>query len=199
MSVPQDPYGQGDPAEAPNPYGHREPPPGQPPGAPPAWQGGSPDAGYPTGSGSAHPPSYPGGGGYPPPPQTGGGSGLAIAALVSGVLALLTFWTLIGGIVLGLAAIVMGFIARRKAKAGRAGGRGMALGGIVTGVLGLVLAIGMFALVGSLLYSNGGQGLLNRVESFGQCMEEAGDDRAAQERCQQQVERPTGPTVTQAP
>ncbi|MDP9431886.1 MAG: DUF4190 domain-containing protein, partial [Actinomycetota bacterium] len=159
---------------------------------------GYPTAGYPTGSAyPPPPPGYQGGGyGYPPggPPPAKGGNGLAIGALVCGILALLTFWSIIGGIGLGLVAVVLGFMARRKAKAGLAGGAGMALGGIITGILAMLLSVGLLAGIGAALSGKSGAELRGKLTEFQQCMADAGDDRAAQERCQQQL--PTAPPPT---
>ena len=115
------------------------------------------------------------------PQQNTGGSGMAITALVLGVLALLTCWTVVGGILLGLAAIILGFIALSKIKQGRAGGKAMAIIGIVTGVLGLVISVGLIALGASLLNSDTGQNLQD-------CLQDAGQDEAAQAECQREFQ-----------
>jgi len=74
------------------------------------------------------------------PPVVGGQSqGLAIASLVCGILSLLCCtWFIVG-----IAAVVMGFIARSKATSDPAnyGGAGFALGGIITGAISLVLGV----------------------------------------------------------
>jgi Domain of unknown function (DUF4190) len=123
------------------------------------------------------PPPY----GQPQPQQHRGGSGMAITALVLGVLALLTCWTVVGGIFLGLVAIILGFIASSRAKHGRAGGRAMAIIGIVTGALGLVISIGLIALGASLLNSDTGQNLQD-------CLQDAGQDETAQAECQREFQ-----------
>ena len=125
---------------------------------------------------------------YPPAPgydetqqPQRGGSGLAIAALVLGVLALITCWTVIGGVLFRLVAIVLGFVASSRAKKGRASGRGMAITGIVLGALGLVLAIALVSVGLSLLNSDSGQQLQ-------ECLERAGNDTAAQAECQRELQ-----------
>ena len=110
-----------------------------------------------------------------------GGSGLAIAALVLGVLALITCWTVIGGILFGLIAVVLGVVALSKARRGLAGGRGMAIAGIVTGALGLVLAIALVSFGLSLLNSDSGQQLQ-------ECVEDAGNDAAARAQCEREFQ-----------
>lgn len=117
--------------------------------------------------------------GHQPPQQ--GGKGLAIAALVLGVLALITSWTVLGGIIFGLIAVVLGVIASGRAKRGRAGGRGMAITGLVLGVLGIVIGGALIALGASFLNSDEGQQLRS-------CLEDAGNDSAAIEDCNNRFE-----------
>ncbi len=114
--------------------------------------------------------------------QSSGGSGLAIAALILGIIALLFSWTVIGGILFGLAAIVLGFIASSKAKKGTASGRGMAIVGIVTGVIGVLIGVAVIALVGSFFNSD-------EVQNLSDCLTEAGTDTAAQQQCRDDLER----------
>ena len=130
---------------------------------------------------SEHPPP-------PPPPDAHGygrpadatpGRGMAIAALVLGALALLLCWTIIGGILLGLIAVVLGIVAVVRARSGRAAGTGLAVTGIVLGAIGLIIA-GVLVAVGiSFLNSESGQNLQD-------CLEQAGDDQTAIDQCQQE-------------
>lgn len=77
----------------------------------------------------------------PPPAGVAGGENktLAIISLVTGILSLFCC----GWIIPGVAAVVMGFIARGKAKSNPAeyGGEGLALGGIIVGGVSLLLGI----------------------------------------------------------
>ena len=66
---------------------------------------------------------------------------MGTAALVLGIIALVTCWTVIGGVVLGAVAIGLGIGGRGRANRGEATNGGAATAGIVTGALGLVLAI----------------------------------------------------------
>ncbi|HET6562351.1 MAG TPA: DUF4190 domain-containing protein [Marmoricola sp.] len=138
---------------------------------------------------SAPPPPPPGehqGGYYPPPGQPGGyyeqpqkrGSGMAIAALILGVLALLTCWTVLGGILFGLVAIILGFVASRRAKRGEAGGRAMAIIGIVTGLLGLIISVVIVVAIGAFWNSDS-------VQDYRNCLEQAGSDQAALSACEE--------------
>lgn len=164
MTTPQDPFG---------------PPSDRP--------GGSPDQGQPYG---APPPSYGQAPGPPPygQPQYGqqqwgapGGqkkNGLGIAALVLGLLAVVTSFTLVGGIVLGLAAIVLGVLGRGRAKRGEADNGGMAIAGVVLGAIGLLLSAAFIAAGVALFSSDSGQSLVD-------CIENAAGDPAAEQQCQQ--------------
>lgn len=74
----------------------------------------------------------------------GRSNGLAVAALVTGIIALVLSW--IPGInllsiVLGIAALITGFMALRAANEPGGTGRGMAIGGVVCGALGLLFAV----------------------------------------------------------
>lgn len=110
------------------------------------------------------------------------GSGMAIAALVLGILAVLLCWTVFGGVLLGLIAIVLGVIAARRAKRGLADGRGMAIAGIVLGVLGLLLSVALVAIGLTVLNSSSGKNLQD-------CIKKAGDDQAAVQKCQRDYQR----------
>jgi heme/copper-type cytochrome/quinol oxidase subunit 2 len=110
--------------------------------------------------------------------RTGGG-GMATAALVLGVLALISCWTVIGGVLLGVLAIVFGIIAARKARRGEADGHGRAVAGIATGAVGLLLAIALIAF---------GVSLLNRTstKNLEHCLKNANGNQSAVQQCQQQ-------------
>ncbi len=95
----------------------------------------------------------------PPPPQYGDqqpgmpgtppkNSGKAVAALVTGLVGLLTICC--GFFVLSsIAALILGFLGRRDiaASGGQLKGDGMALTGIITGIIGIVLLIVSIILV----------------------------------------------------
>ncbi len=102
---------------------------------------------------------------------------MAVTALVLGLIALIGSVTVVVGILFGLIAIILGFIASGKAKRGQGGGRGMAIAGIITGMLGVVVAIGLIALGASLLNSDTGQNLRD-------CLQDAGSDQAAIDECE---------------
>ncbi|MFF2553600.1 DUF4190 domain-containing protein [Nocardia sp. NPDC058058] len=146
-------------------------------------------------------------GGYPPPggqqPQywqeSPKGKGLAITALVLGIIAVLTFWTVIltvVGVFFGLLAAIFGLIAMMKARKGTSGGFGMAVAGLILGVLSLIGGVVIGILVWVVFKDNGGTDLVD-------CLNKAGNDTAAQQRCQddfqQRIEDKFSITLTPAP
>ena len=180
MTAPQDPFStppQGPGDTPPAPYGT---PPGQPAGygapsgPPPGY--GTPPAGQPAYGQQPPPFGAPGGFGGQSPKN-----GLGIAALVLGILSIVTCFTVVGGILFGLLAIVLGFLGRGKVKKGLADNGGMAMTGLVLGIVGLVLSIVIAAAVGSLL-SRGDFGNLT------DCLESAGGDQAAIDDCSAEFE-----------
>lgn len=72
--------------------------------------------------------------------STGGTDGVAVAALVIGILSLLTSWFVLGGLG-GVIALVLGLVALGRIKRNRSAGRGMAITGVVTGALSILVAI----------------------------------------------------------
>ncbi|ONM49055.1 DUF4190 domain-containing protein [Nocardia donostiensis] len=150
---------------------------------------------------------YPPPGSYQPPPepypgQTGQpeywqesprGKGLAITALVLGIIALIGFWTIVGGILFGLLAIIFGVIAFVKARRGTAGGAVMAVIGAVLGALALAATIAALVIGWNFFVDSGGQ-------DFFDCVQQAGSDQAAVQRCEQEwnqrIEDQYGVTLT---
>lgn len=166
MTAPNDPFA--------TPSGDT-PPPSQPP-SPPSF-GQQPGYGQPGGYGQQYGEPQPGFG-TPPAPKR---NGLGTAALVLGVLALLSSITVVGGIVLGLLAIVFGIIGRGRASRGEADNGGMAVAGLVLGALGLLAAGALVAFGVSLYNSESGQELQDclrtatTAEQQAQCQSEFED------------------------
>jgi hypothetical protein len=111
-------------------------------------------------------------------------NGLGIAALVLGILGLLTSLFVIGG-ALGLIAIILGVLGLGRVKRGEATNRGMAIAGIVLGVLSLLLAA---------LVAFGVATFLNSEEfsTVRECLSEAGSDQAAIDACGEQFQTEVG-------
>lgn len=107
-------------------------------------------------------------------------NGLGLAALILGVIAILTCWVVIGG-VFGLLAIVLGVLGAGRARRGRATNRGVAITGIVTGAIGLVLSIVIVVTAGTLFVTFGGGQVVD-------CVQQAAGDPAKIQQCGQQVQ-----------
>jgi Domain of unknown function (DUF4190) len=173
----QDPYAQ--------PQGFGQPQgPGQPGGYPqqPGYpqQGypqGYPQQGYPQGYPQQGYPQGPGGYGYGQPARNGFG----VAALVLGIIAIVTCWTFVGGIVFGILALIFGILGRGRARRGEASNGGVALAGIITGAVGLILSVLFIALGIGFVASHSSD-----VSNFQQCLSSAGQDQQAQSSCGQE-------------
>lgn len=156
--------------ETPDRPGAAEPPQaaGPPPGAPP----------YPY----AYPPGpYPGN--YPPPPVPYAGylgaaprNGFGVAALVVAILALVGSCSVIGGIGLGIAAVILGLAGRGRAKRGEATNGGVALAGVI---------IGGIAVIAGLAFVAFWVGLVNQVgaREYIDCLQRAGQDQKQIQQC----------------
>jgi hypothetical protein len=101
---------------------------------------------------------------------------LGIAALVIAIISLLT---LIGGVVLGVVAVILGFLGWGKAKRGEATNGGVAVAGIVLGVLSIIEAV---AVIGLFIWGFGEVGGTDLVD----CLSRAGSDQAAVQQCEDQ-------------
>jgi Domain of unknown function (DUF4190) len=112
-------------------------------------------------------------------------NGFGIAALVLGLLALVLSWTIIGGIVFGILALIFGLLGRARAKRGESTNGGLSVAGVVLGVIGLLIAIGLLVLGVSLLNSPAGQ-------SYRQCLQQAGGDPARMQQCASELGRQLG-------
>ncbi len=125
-------------------------------------------------------------GGYDPSgygrPPVAKRNGLGVAALVLGILAVVTSITVVGGIVLGLIAVVLGAVGRGRVRRREADNGGMALTGIILGVVGILISAGIIALGVSIFNSDSGQ-------KYQDCLDGAGTDQAAVQSCADQFGR----------
>lgn len=129
-----------------------------------------------------------------PPPAQKPRNGMGTAALVLGILAILTCWLPVVGFVLGLVAIILGAIGRSRAKKLQATNGGVALAGLILGVLSVIVNILVSVLLGAgifaFLQAGGGQSL----QQFQQCLtdaQNAGSPAGVQQafqQCQAQLE-----------
>jgi hypothetical protein len=152
------------------------PPPPPPSGPPPPSYGAPPPQSYgPYPGGYPPPPQQSPYGGYAPPP-TAPQNGLGIASLVTAIIALLT---VVGGVVLGVVAVILGFMGWGKAKRGEATNGGVAVAGIVLGFLSIIEAV---AVIGLFIWGFGEVGGTDYVD----CLSRAGNDQEAVQQCADQ-------------
>ncbi len=128
---------------------------------------------------------YPGPPG-PPGPPAGPRNGLGVAALVVAVFGLLLIWSVIGGLAFGITAVILGFLAHGRARRGEATNGGVAISGMVLGAIACVLSL---VFVGIWVYF--GQRWFNDVggPDYVQCLQQAGNDRVEQQRCEDAFQR----------
>ncbi|MGB3486451.1 MAG: DUF4190 domain-containing protein [Mycobacterium sp.] len=174
---------------------HGYPPPPPPPGPYPGSYPPPPPQPYAGYGGYGSYGSY-GGGPYAPPPPAAPKNGLGIAALVVAILSLPAVLTVFGGFVLGLVAIILGFIGYNRAKKGQATNGGVAIAGVVLGLVGIALNAALIAFgVWGFLQVGGGD--------YFDCMQRAGSDTSAQLDCEDEfrgnIENRFSVTLTPTP
>lgn len=150
-------------------------PPAPPPGPPPPYPGqvaGPYPGPYPGGYPAPPPPPY---AGYPPPPVAPK-NGLGIAALVLAIAALVFCWSVFGGIVLGVCAVIIGIGARVRVKRGEATNGGVAVAGIALGALAIVVSLVFIPIWVNLFHDIGGTDYVD-------CLNRAGSDQQSVQRC----------------
>lgn len=145
----------------------------------------------------AYPGTYP-----PPPPQPYSGyapppvapkNGVGIASLVIAIVGLVT---VCGGLILGVVAVILGFMGWGRAKRGEATNGGVAIAGIVLGFLGIVVSIAAIALTVWGFNQVGGS-------DYFDCVSKAGSDEAAMQQCadelRDRIENEFGVTIDATP
>ena len=133
------------------------------PGPPPA----GPLYPYPPG----YPPPH-----YGPPPPVAPKNGYGIAALVLAVVGLLSVATVFAPIALGVVAVVLGIVGRRRTRRGIADNGGVAIAGIVLGTLAIVVGLAFVAIWTTVWKDVRGGDYID-------CIQKAGDDHVAQQHC----------------
>ena len=80
--------------------------------------------------------------GYAPPQGVQENNGLALAALILGILSIPAIFTVFGGIILGIIAVILGIVGVRKANSivGPGARKGMAVTGLVLGLIAAVVS-----------------------------------------------------------
>ena len=164
-----------DKPETPMPSGPTPPPPPSQYGAYPSSYPPPPPSQY-----GAYPSGY-----LPPPPQPYSGftpppigprNGLGVAALVIAIIALLS---VVGGVVLGVVAIILGFLGLGRARRGEATNGGVAVAGIVLGLVSIIEAVVVIALAVWGFNEAGGTDYID-------CVSKAGNDERAIQQCADQ-------------
>lgn len=189
--------------ETPESSGPRDtPPPAAPPPPPPPPPPQQPPQQYPY----PYPPAPYGGGGYPPPPPqpyagytpppTGPRNGLGVASLVIAIVGLLSSFSVAGGVILGIVAVIIGFVARGRVRKGEANNGGVALAGIVLGFVAMIAGLAFIAIW---------VGVFNEVGAgtYIDCLQNAGQDQSKIQQCadefKQSVENQFSVTFTPTP
>jgi len=152
----------------------------QPPPPPPPY-GGYGDQGNYGNYGNYG--GYGGYGGYPPPPQASAPrNGLGTAALILAIVGLVLCWSIAGGVVLGLCAVIIGFVARGRVRRGEATNGGVAIAGIALGAVAIVAALVFIPIYIGLFDQVGGTDYVD-------CLSSAGNDSDAIQRCADEFTR----------
>lgn len=166
------------------------PPPPPPSYPPPSYAPGPYPGGYPPA-----PPQPYAGYGYAPPP-TGPRNGLGVAALVIAIVALLSSFSVVGGIILGIVAVIIGFAGRSRVKRGEADNGGVALAGVILGFLAIIVGLAFIAVWVGVFKEVGATDYID-------CIQKAGQDQTKIQQCadefKQSVENKFSVTLTPSP
>jgi hypothetical protein len=167
-------------------------PPPPPQGYPNPYAAGPYPGGYPGGYPPAPPQPY---AGYAPPPAAPR-NGLGVTALIIAIVALLSSFSVVGGIVLGIIAVIIGFAGRSRAKRGEANNGGVALAGVILGFLSIIIGLAFIALWVGVFKEVGATDYID-------CLQKAGQDQSAVQQCadefKQSVENKFSVTLTPTP
>ena len=104
---------------------------------------------------------------------------MGIAALIIAIVALLSVWTIIGGIILGVVALILGFVGRGRVNRREATNGGVAIAGIVLGALAIVISLVFIPIWLSVFNAVGGRDYVD-------CLSRAGTDENAIQQCANQ-------------
>ncbi|WP_445170246.1 DUF4190 domain-containing protein [Mycolicibacterium sp. Dal123E01] len=163
-------------------------PPPPPQGYPDPYQAGPYPGGYPP----APPQPY---AGYAPPP-TSPRNGLGITALIIAIVALLSSFSVAGGVILGIVAVIIGFAGRSRVKRGEADNGGVAMAGVILGFLAIIVGLAFIAVWVGVFKEVG-------ATDYVDCLQKAGQDQTAVQQCadefKQSVEDKFSVTLTPTP
>lgn len=136
----------------------------------PRWGDYPPVAPYPYPSGS-FPPPYPG---YVPPPTPR--NGLGTAALILAIAGLVTALSVVGGVLLGAVALLLGFLGYGRVKRREANNGAVSIAGIALGAVAIAAGISCIFIYHDIWKTVGG-------DAYVDCMSRAGSDSATQQQC----------------
>lgn len=120
-------------------------------------------------------------------------NGLGTAALIMGILAVFPgTCTVIFGIVLGVVAVILGFMARGRVSRGEADNGGTALGGILLGGLAILVSVA-FIVMGLTVFKNAG------LSEYFDCISSANGDQAQTDQCTEEFKQRVENLQTPAP
>ncbi|WP_411083381.1 DUF4190 domain-containing protein [Streptomyces sp. cmx-18-6] len=108
-------------------------------------------------------------------PEPARSNGFAVTALILGLVACLLFWTIAGGLLLGVLAVVFGVVAVLRTRQGRAPRRVMAIVGAALGALGLIGSVVVLIIAVSVYNSP-------EFKEYERCAERA-NSQPARDRC----------------
>jgi Domain of unknown function (DUF4190) len=126
-------------------------------------------------------------------PPAGPKNGLGIAALVIAIIALVFVWSVFGGIIGGIVAVIIGFLGYGRAKRGEATNGGVAIAGIVLGFVAIIVSL-VFIPIWIAFFNEIG------IADYTDCLIRAGSDQEAVQRCadqfQEHIENEFSITIT---
>ena len=122
-------------------------------------------------------------------------NGLGTAALVLAIVGLIVCWSVVGGVLFGVIAVILGFSARGRVKRGEANNGTVATGGVVLGVLAVVVSLAVIPVWVRVFHDVD-------VPAYVDCVSKT-SERQGVEKCadelRQRVEDELGITVEPAP
>lgn len=104
-------------------------------------------------------------------------NGMGVAALVVAIIALLLSITVAGAVVLGITAVILGFIGRARVRRSEADNGGVALSGIVLGVIAIIAGLLFVPFFWVPVFKQAG------ASDYVDCLQQAGQDSSMAQQC----------------
>jgi hypothetical protein len=111
---------------------------------------------------------------------------------VVAIIALIGSFSVVGGILLGIVAVILGFIGRGRVKRREADNGGVALAGIILGVVSIVAGLAFIAIWVSLFKEVG-------ATDYFDCLEQAGQDRSEVQQCSDEFRQSVSERLSSVP